>query len=88
MEDKDNVDYDFGSAFGSIKKVVEAAGDDGSDIGGQNNSNEWKQDIGERSHCIYEWWRTIMNERSGFVPFFEEEVVKGLLLLFKNPVQL
>ena len=51
---KGTVDYDFGSVFGSIKKVVEAAGDDGSDIGGQNNSNEWKQDVGERSRRIYE----------------------------------
>ena len=32
MEDKDTVDYDFGSEFGSIEKVVEAAGDDGSVI--------------------------------------------------------
>ena len=46
MEDKDTVDYDFESAFGSIDKVVEPAGDNGSDIGGQNNSNGWKQDIG------------------------------------------
>ena len=41
--------------FGSIEKVVEAVGDDVSDIDGQNNSNEWKQDVGERSRCIYEW---------------------------------
>ena len=51
--DKGTIDQDFRSVFGSIKKVVEAAGDDGSDIvGGQNNSNEWKQDVGERSRRI------------------------------------
>ena len=72
MEDKVIVDYDFGPAFGSIEKVVEAAGDDGSDIGGQNNLNEWKQDVGERAHRIYERWRTVMNERSGFCPIFFE----------------
>ena len=72
MEDKGTVDYNFGSVIGIIEKVVEAAGDDDSDISGQNNSNEWKQDVGERSRYIYEWWRTVMNERSGSVPFLKK----------------
>ena len=32
MEDSGTVEYDFGSALGSIKTVVEAAGDDDSVI--------------------------------------------------------
>ena len=70
MEDKSTVDYDFGSVFGSIMKVVEVAGDDGSDVDGQNNSNEWKQDVGERSRQVYGWWRMLVNERKDSVPCF------------------
>ena len=67
------VTNDFGSAFGSIEKVVQTVDDDASDIGSQNNSNDWKQDVGMRSCCMYEyeWWRTIKNEISDYVPFFE-----------------
>ena len=52
MEDKGAVDDDFGSAFGSVDKVVQATGDNGSDIGCQYDSNDWKKDVGERSHRI------------------------------------
>ena len=35
---------------------------------------DWKQDVGERSRRIYEWWRVIMNERKHCIPNFQQAV--------------
>lgn len=63
MEEEGGDEYDFQSAFGSIEEVVKGAGENDSGIGESFTSSDWKQDVGERSRRIYEWWRTVMNER-------------------------
>ena len=74
-EEEGEVDYDFESAFGSIEDMVHSAGEDEDDIGQDSSGHtDWKQDIGERSRRIYDWWRTVMNERNGTIPCFEEAV--------------
>lgn len=34
----------------------------------------WRDDIGERSRRIYEWWTVAMNERSDAIPSFYKAV--------------
>ena len=33
-----------------------------------------EEDIGERSRRVWEWWRVILNEKSGSLPAFEKAV--------------
>ena len=35
---------------------------------------DWKRDMGERSRRIYDWWRMLLNEKSGSLPKFEKAV--------------
>ena len=64
-------DFDIEAAFGSVEGMIRSAGEDDSDIGSDGSSgNDWKYDIGERSRRVYEWWRTMMNERKYTLPYF------------------
>ena len=35
--------------------------------------SDWKQDVGERSRRIYDWWRVVMNEKRGLA-FFQKAI--------------
>ena len=52
-----------------------AVGEDDSNVGSEADAgNDWKQDVGERSRRIYEWWKALMNARNGDIPAFQEAV--------------
>ena len=62
-----------GDGFTGVEAAILAAAED-ADIGDDNfHFSDWKQDVGERSRRVYEWWRVVMNEKKG-LQFFQKAV--------------
>jgi len=59
----------------NIDAAIRAAGEDIGEIGQDDfRKMDWKNDPGERGRRIYEWWRVVMNEKKGHLPFFTKAV--------------
>jgi len=69
---EDDVEVAEDGIVGDIEELVHAVGQEEMDGLGVDDfcKTNWKDDIGERGRRIYEWWRTVMNERSGVIPNF------------------
>ena len=70
MEGQEN--YNFETSFGDIEGIVQAVAKDDTSV--LLNNADWKKDMGERSRRVYDWWRMLLNEKSGSLPKFEKAV--------------
>ena len=66
------------TSFGDIKVIAKAVAKD--DISVLLNNADWKKDMGEISRRVYDWWRMLLNDKSGSLPKFRK-VVKLIALL-------
>ena len=59
--------------FTGVEAAILAAAED-ADMDADNfRYADWKQDVGERSRRLYDWWRVVMNEKRG-LQFFQKAV--------------
>ena len=65
----------------NVEQAVRAAGEDSNDGDEDDNfrNMDWKQDVGERSRRVYDWWRTVMLEKSDEIPHFQKAVMLAVL---------
>lgn len=68
-----NIDGDD-APIGSIDDTLQAASEVEIDDDNFRIVDDWKQDVGERSRRIFDWWRMLMNERKLDLPHFQEAV--------------
>lgn len=59
--------------FATIEEAVHCAGEEINDTN-DFHCMDWKQDVGDQSHRIYEWWRVVMNEGKDIILAFQEAV--------------
>ena len=72
-EEELNIDGDD-APIGSIDDTLQAASAVEIDDDNFRIVDDWKQDVGERSRRIFDWWRMLMNERKLDLPHFQEAV--------------
>ena len=69
FENVDGMDGDV--VYTNIEAAVRAAGENNDNIYDEDfRIMDWKQDPGERARRIWDFWRTIMNDKPHSVPFF------------------
>ena len=76
MEGQEN--YTFETSFGDIEGIVQAVAKEDTSVLLANA--DWKKDMGERSCRVYDWWRMLLNDKSGSLPKFRK-VVKLIALV-------